>query len=512
MGQSAAASVSLTGQDTYSSESPATFARRRRAVIDIGSNSVRLVVYEGPARAPFPICNEKALCGLGRDMAAGDRLDAQAVGFALETLRRFRRLIDEHGAPPTRVFATAAVREAADGADFVRAIDALGFSTDVIGGAEEARLAAFGVVSYEPGATGVVGDMGGGSLELVELADGKIRESASLSIGPLRLMRQSESKIAVAAEIVARSLAEVAWLPGLAPTSLYAVGGAWRAVARIQMRIKKYPLAVLHHYEFGRAEALDVCELIARQSKRSLEEIPGLPRRRLDTLPFAALVLKSVLERTKIDRVVVSAGGVREGLLYNSLDPAERAVDPLLEGAKFFADRLSPEAGMGAAVEALTDALFIDETPATRRIRRATCALVDVAAYFHPDLRARQAFDTALRAPFYGVTHRERIAIALALFTRHDGRLSGEPDPAIIALLPDEERERAIRLGQALRFAAALAPKAPRALAGASLRHAGDAVAFSAPERTRSLMGEAPRKRLETLASEFGARPEELYD
>lgn len=503
--------MNLERPDTFGPDGSAANDPRRQAVVDIGSNSVRLVIYEGPARAPFPICNEKALCGLGRGMAAGGRLDPQAVDYALETLRRFRQLIAAHGDPPARVFATAAVREARDGAEFVRAIDALGFATDVIGGAEEARLAAFGVVSYEPGATGVVGDMGGGSLELIGLADGEIGESVSLSIGPLRLMHESEGKIPVAADIVTRALAGVRWLDDYRRASLYAVGGAWRAVARIQMRIKKYPLPVLHHYELARAEAFDVCELIVRQSRRSLEEIPGLPRRRLETLPFAALVLKSVLERTKIERVIVSAGGVREGILYQALEPAERETDPLIAGAQFFADRLAPEPGMGAAAEALTDRLFIDETPATRRIRRATCALTDVAAYFHPDLRGRQAFDTALRAPFYGITHRERIAIALALFTRHEGRVAGEPDPEIIALLPDEERARAIRLGQALRFAAGFAPKAPGALAGASLEHAGDALVFRASERARALMGETPRKRLESLAAEFGARAQEIY-
>ena len=445
-------------------------------------------------------------------MAPGGRLDPKAVDYALETLRRFRRLIEEHGEPPTRVFATAAVREAADGREFVRRIDELGFAAEVIDGAEEASLAAFGVVSYEPGATGVVGDMGGGSLELVALENGEIRDSASLSIGPLRLMQQSEGKIQTASEIVARALADVSWLGQRATAGLYAVGGAWRAVARIQMRLKKYPLPVLHHYEFSRNDALDVCDLIARQSKRSLEEIEGLPRRRLDTLPYAALVLKSVLERTKIERVIVSAGGVREGLLYKSLSPAERAIDPLLEGANFFASRLAPDPKMGAAAEALTDALFIDETLATRRVRQAVCALIDVAAYFHPDLRAHQAFDTALRAPFYGVTHRERALIALALFTRHEGKVAGEPDASIVGLLPDEERDRAYRLGHALRFAAALAPKAPHALVGARLEHAGDKIVFRAPERTRSLMGETPRKRLEALAAEFGAQPEERYE
>ena len=483
----------------------------RRAVIDIGSNSIRLVIYEGPRRAPFPICNEKALCGLGRDLEPGGVLDPKAVESALTTLARFRRLLSEHGDPATEAFATAAVREARDGKAFVRRIDELGFKTRIIEGGEEAALAAQGVISYEPGASGLVGDLGGGSLELVALSNGAVGESVSLSIGPLRLMQASGGRIAAAGDLAAKALAGAPWLEPRRFETFYSVGGAWRAVARIHMRLKRYPLPVLHHYELARAEAVSVCELIMRQSRRSLEEIPGIPKRRLDTLPFSAAALKAVLERSNVARVVVSAGGAREGALYRDLPPAIRALDPLLEGAQFFAERLSPDVAMGPAVAAATERLFPEETPAERRIRQATCILTDVAAYFHPDLRGHQAFDTALRAPFYGVTHRERVAIALALFVRHEGRVEGEPDPGIVAMLSEEERARAVRLGLAMRFAAALAPKAPHALEGCELARQEDRVVFRAPRAQRSLMGESPRKRLESLAQEFGATPAEVY-
>lgn len=486
-------------------------ASPRRAVIDIGSNSVRLVIYEGPERAPFPIVNEKALCGLGREVGPSSALNPTAVEQALATLSRFRRIIEQHGDPRTDVFATAAVREARDGKAFVRRVDELGFATRIIGGVEEATLAALGVVSYEPGATGLVGDMGGGSLELVALKAGEVADNVSLSIGPLRLMQESGGKMAAAGEAAAKALAKVGWLvPGVFET-LYSVGGAWRAVARIHMRLKSYPLPVLHHYEFARAEAISVCDLIMRQSKRSLDEIPGIPKRRLDTLPFAAAALKAVLERSNVTKVVVSAGGAREGILYRDLPPGSRALDPLMEGARFLAERLSPDVRMGQTVEAMTDRLFPDETPMTRRIRAATCMLTDVAAYFHPDLRGRQAFDTALRAPFYGLTHRERISVALALFTRHEGRVIGEPDVAVVSLLDPEERERALRLGSAMRFAAALAPKASHALEGCELIRQEDRVVFRAPRATRALMGEIPQKRLESLAAEFGAAAAEVY-
>lgn len=483
----------------------------RQAVVDIGSNSIRLVIYDGPARAPAPICNEKALCGLGRDMGADGKLNPAAVDYALATLARFRRLIEAHGEPPTTTFATAAAREAADGPEFVARVRALGFDVRVIDGVEEASLAALGVVSYEPGATGIVGDMGGGSLELIAVAGGFVEDNVSLSIGPLRLMQQAGGKIADADPIVARALDGVGWAsPGRFET-LYAVGGAWRAIARIHMRLKSYPLSVLHHYELTKEEGVEVCDLLVKQSRRSLEEIPGIPRRRIDTLPYAALVMRAVLLKTKVQRIVVSAGGVREGVLFNNLGAEERLEDPLFAGARFFADRLAPEPRVGDAVAALTQTLFADETPGQKRLRIATCILSDIGAFFHPDLRAAQAFDTALRAPFYGVTHNERIAIALSLYCRHDGRKPTLPDEQALALLSPEEQQRAIRLGLALRFAGALAPKAPDAIAGCGLANVDGRIVFRAPEAVRELMGELPRKRLESLAISFEAVAAEEY-
>lgn len=486
-------------------------AAERQAVIDIGSNSVRLVIYDGPKRAPTQIVNEKALCGLGRDITADGKLDVAAVKYAIETLGRFRRLLEEHRDPPTRVVATSAVREASDGSAFVKAVEKLGFEVTVVDGGEEARLAALGVVSYEPGATGLVGDMGGGSLELVGLKNGRIEENVSLAIGPLRLMQQSGGKASGAAEFIEKALDELPWLRPGRFHALYSVGGAWRAMARIHMGLRQYPLPILHHYEFSRADAMSVCDLVAKQTSRSLQEIPGLPRRRIDTLPFAAMVFRSVIERANIDKVVISAGGIREGILYRELTPEEQAVDPLFACARFFADKFSPEREFGDTVAVLTETLFGSERSQDRRVRVATCMLSDIGSFFHPDMRALQAFDSALRIPFYGATHTERIAIALSLYWRHAGRRPTFVDDHLLGLLSWEEQQRASRLGLAMRFAAALAPKAPGALAGCSLSFDGGKVEFRAPKALRSLMGELPRKRLESLAEAFEAQPAEVY-
>lgn len=484
----------------------------RRAVVDIGSNSVRLVIYDGPKRAPFPICNEKALCGLGRDMTDDGRLNPAAVEDALATLERFRLVLDEHGNPPLQAVATAAVREASDGEAFVEKAKVLGFKVKIISGGEEAALTAMGVVSFEPRATGLVGDMGGGSLELVALDGGAVADSSSLSIGPFHLMRDANGEIAEAARLAEKAVGDIEWLaPGRFRT-LYSVGGAWRAVARIHMRIRNYPLAILHHYELPADEATEVCDLVARQSRRSLEEIPGIPRRRLDTLPYAAIVLKAVIRRTEVERLLVSAGGVREGLLYQELSKSERSDDPLLSACRFYADRLAPEPAFGPTVKKLTDSLFTSETPEEKRLRKAVCFLVDIGAFFHPDQRAMQAFDIALRAPFVGLSHRERLMIALALFRRHGGRSALAPSDPAVGLLSPEDQIHATRLGIALRFAGAFSPKAAARLRGAKLLLEKGRLVFAAPSRCKPLMTEYPRRRLSSLAAAFDAEAEERFE
>lgn len=484
----------------------------RRAVVDIGSNSVRLVVYDGPPRAPIPICNEKALCGLGRDMTPEGGLNPAAVADALATLARFRHLLDDLGRPPTQVIATAAVREARDGASFVEAARTLGFDVDVISGTEEGELAALGVVSVEPGATGIVGDMGGGSLELAILKDGETGERTSLPIGPLSLMHAAKGDAKAAVKLIETHLDTVEFLKAGAFETLYAVGGAWRAIARIHMTIRSYPLPVLHHYELPAAQAIEVCDLMAHQSRKSLEEIPGIPRRRIDTLPLASTVLKTILIRMKAKRVVVSAGGVREGLLYRQLTKRGRAMDPFIEACRYYAERLAPDADFGEAAYDVIEPLFARTNPEGARLRHAACLLCDIGAYFHPDLRGRHAFDTALRAPFMGVSHTERLWVALALFRRHQGRTAPAPHEQAMGLLSPEEQLRAAQFGLALRFVAALAPKAPAALKGCRLDARPGEIIFRAPEDRQALMGELPRRRFVSLASAFDAAAGEVYE
>ncbi len=475
----------------------------RRAVVDIGSNSVRLVIFDGPDRAPMAICNEKALCGLGRDMTDDGALNPVSVSDAISTLKRFRIVLRAYGDPPTRTIATSAVRQAKDGEAFVAAIRDLGFDVSVISGTEEAELAALGVFSVEPGARGLAGDMGGGSLELVSIKKGAATQSVSLPIGPLTVMRASGGNLRDAQKIIDNAIRNTKFLRRGSFEALYSVGGAWRSIARIHMNLKRYPLSVLHHYEMSAASAIEVCDLVARQSRRSLEEIPGISRKRIDTLPFAAIALKALLLEMNADRMIVSSGGVREGLLYHALSPERRNADPLLEACRFFSRRFAPEPAFGHAAFAVIAPLFENEPVINLRNLEAASELVDIAAFSHPDLRGRHAFDTALSAPFVGVSHRSRVWIALALYCRYRGRNAALPNEQAISLLDWDEQQTATQAGLALRFAATLAPKTPDLLKGCTLTKSTEGIALNAPSAHAALFGETPRKRLDSLAAAF---------
>lgn len=475
----------------------------RRAVVDIGSNSVRLVIFDGPLRAPMAICNEKALCGLGRDMTEDGSMNPASVADAIATLRRFRMVLRAYGDPQTQTFATSAVREAKDGKAFVAAIRDLGFAVSIISGAEEAELAALGVLAVEPGARGLAGDMGGGSLELIALKKGTAGQSVSLPIGPLSLMRETGGDLSLAKETVERALKNTKFLRRDSFDSLFTVGGAWRSIARIHMNLKHYPLSVLHHYELPAASAIEVCDLVSRQSRRSLEVVPGISRKRIDTLPFAAVALKALLLEMNAKRMIVSAGGAREGLLFKALSAEQRGADPLLEACRFFARRFSPEPTFGAAAFGVVAPLFHEHANVDIRILQAASELVDIAAFSHPDHRGKQAFETALSAPFVGVTHAERVWIAYVLYCRYSGRNASFPNEQAISLLDWDEQQSAMQAGLALRFAATLAPKSPKLLKGCVLTRTDEHLSFSAPGNHEALIGETPRKRLESLAGAF---------
>lgn len=483
-------------------------ARGPVAIVDIGSNSVRLVIYESASRIAATLQNEKSICAIGRGMVTTGRLHAEGCAAALEALARFRVIADGLCAQIREAVATAAARDAANGAEFIaRAEKSWGGPIRILTGEEEARTAAEGVMAGIPDADGLAADLGGGSLDMVTVKGGKTGAAITLPFGPLRLMDHAKGNPDRARDIVDKGLKN---LPGLSCPALYAVGGAWRSLARVDMEEQNYPLHVLQHYTIPRGRALRLCRLLAGLSKDSVRKIKTVSRRRAESLPYGAVVLERLLELSGIKEVVISAYGLREGLLFRGLPAEERAKDPLVEFARATNGRVARVPVHADEMIRWTAPLFDGETGELARIREASAYFSDVGWRRHPDDRSLGAFSQVLTAPFAGASHRARALIATSVFHRYSGDEDFPQGLALAGLLDKEDEKRALLLGLAWRFAFSLSGSASGELTHYRLRMTPSKIILLVPPRRAAIAGEPVQKRLGALADVLGRKGEIL--
>jgi exopolyphosphatase/guanosine-5'-triphosphate,3'-diphosphate pyrophosphatase len=430
------------------------------AVIDIGSNSVRLVVYESMARSLTTIFNEKALCGLGREVQTTGLLAPDAVAKALTSLRRFRALCRVMKVGRVYAIATAACRDATNGPDFIAKAERIcGVSIEILSGPREAKLSALGVVSGIHNPDGIVGDLGGGSLELIDVRGNRVHSGVTLPLGSLALQDASNKSLKRAERMVKIDLAGVAQLKAGRGRVFYAVGGTWRALARIHIVQSGYPLRVMHGYSIPASEALDFAQRLRRlASANMLANIEVVADARRPLLTYAALVLEYIIRVAKPKTIVFSTFGVREGLLYEMLPQAERSKDGLMCAAQSLNELLSRSARHAQELIGWTDRLVrvvtLRETEEDRRLRHAACLLSDIGWRVHPDYRGEQTLNLITNGNFGSISHQGRAFIALAVFYRYAGLSEENEPPALIrALVPPAMVERARLLGAAFRVA-----------------------------------------------------------
>ncbi|MGV1013384.1 MAG: exopolyphosphatase [Methyloceanibacter sp.] len=474
------------------------------AVVDIGSNSVRLVVYEGAARAPTPVFNEKVLCGLGRTLATTGRLAPDAIKRAMRALRRFRALIDQLNVDHVEVIATAAAREASNGPEFIaQAERILRHRVTVLSGTREADLAGLGVVSGIHAVDGLAGDLGGGSLELIDVRGGRLSEAATLPLGGLWLMDASGASLKKAREIVDTEIAKVDWLEKGRGRDFYVIGGTWRALARLHMTQTNYPLSVIHNYRMSAEDALKFAALLDHQSQSSLAGIRDISSARRETIPFGALVLERLIKQMKPRAIVVSVLGIREGLLYSLLSDDEKAKDPLLEACEEIARRKSRSVVNAWELCAWTDALFRApgpvETPEQKRLRHAACLLSDIGWRAHPDYRGVQSLNLVAHGDFVGIDHPGRAFLALTVYYRNDGLVKDELSQKLIELVDKDTLRRARILGAAFRSAHMLSGSMPGVLPNTPLSYEGNRLVWTLPEPYSNLEGERVERRFKEL-------------
>jgi exopolyphosphatase/guanosine-5'-triphosphate,3'-diphosphate pyrophosphatase len=488
------------------------------AVIDIGSNSVRLVVYEGLARSPTPIFNEKLLAGLGRQVQTTGLLAPDAVRAALHALGRFRALCDTLQVRHVFGIATAACRDARNGAAFIAEAERIcRIRIDILSGRREAELAALGVVSgvHEP--DGLTGDLGGGSLELIALRGSKTRRGLTLPLGGLALKDSSGASRKRAERIVDRALSGVPLLKAGRGRTFYAVGGAWRALARLHMAQTGYPLHVMHGYTLRAREALEFCELVQRVEPETLSQIEAIAAARRPLLGYAALVLGALIRRIRPERVMISALGVREGLLYSMLKARERDKDALLDAARNLNLLRSRSPRHGEELIHWTDRLMdssgIDETAGERRLRHAACLVADVGWRVHPDYRGEQALNLISYADFVSLDHAGRAYLALSVYFRHIGIThDDELSPRLRELASTRMLDRARVLGAALRVAYMVSASMPGVLPQAPLSVLRGKLVLRLPDRLAALNGNRVGNRMRTLARLIGREPVVVVD
>ena len=492
-------------------ERPLRVQKGRVAVVDIGSNSVRLVVYEALSRTTSTVHNEKTICSMGRDIVSTGLLHKEGCELALESLRRFKILVDKLGVTVREAVATAAARDAANGPEFVRRAEAAwGAPVRILSGAEEARLAGEGVLAAIPDADGLAADLGGGSLDMAMVKGGRTGEGNSLPLGPLRLLDSSGGDVDKARRLVDDELAKLSMLSALDKRSLYAVGGIWRSLARVDMQREQYPLRMLQHYVIPRDRALSLCAVLAKQGRKSLELMTAVSKRRMELLPFGAVVLQRLLMAAKFKDVVVSANGLREGLIFEKLSGEERAKDPLIDFASLENARLSRAPAHALEMFHWSSPLFGDENAEFRRLRQAACLFSDIGWRRHPDYRAQGTFAEVLNMPFFGADHRARTFIAAAIYHRYSGDEHIPDNLHIPGLLDAQEETIARRIGLAARLAFDLSASASGELANYRLRLTPSKVVLEVPKRRSMIADETVRKRLGALASAMDRKGEIL--
>jgi exopolyphosphatase / guanosine-5'-triphosphate,3'-diphosphate pyrophosphatase len=480
-------------------------------IIDLGSNSIRLVVYEDLQRAPFPRFNEKSLVSLGAGLDEKGFFTTEAIAKALAAIRRFDAIAKAMNVRRVDILATEATRKAKNGDDLIAAIrDETGLEPRVISGEDEAHYSSIGVISgfFQP--RGLMGDIGGGSLEIAEvLGDYVGARRASMPLGALPVKLMLDGGLDQAKKRVDKLL-EGDLPPMLTEPVFYAVGGGWRALARIHMAMNNHPILVPHGYELPAKELSTLAKSIAKMTPNEISDLPDVPSRRVDTLAASAFVLWRVFRKLQPDRVVFSAFGLREGWLFSQLDNKEKYRDPLLEGAMSCGLPIARVPEFGKALADWTDDLFPGESLSQRRIRLAVCALTDIAWRDHQKVRAAGSFLQLLEFPFIGISHSERAFLSVAVMARYGGKVDAEIQEKLGNLLSPKDIQRAEILGRALLVGHRFSASVPNILSQSRLRIDADAVRLEVSEAAQVPDSDAVQTRLRQLAKVAGIEVTEV--
>ncbi|TNE37949.1 MAG: Ppx/GppA family phosphatase [Alphaproteobacteria bacterium] len=480
-------------------------ARNPHAVIDIGSNSVRMVLFDEVKRTPISFFNEKVLCGLGEGLDETGQLPALGSERALNALRRFRIICTYHGLTPEQIscIATSAVRDASNKAAFIDAVEGImGTRVDLLSGEEEAVLAAHGVLAGDPSFCGWVADLGGGSLELSEVCDGHINCPLSYPFGALRLGQRPMPEIS---GVLSQAFDDYGSHKHTG--RLCVVGGAWRALGQVHMAQTRYPLKVLHHYDISAEEATRFSLQIKSAEPQEMRKLAAqINPARVKSLPYAGHVLSELINALQPISVTFSSHGIREGLVQKRLPARIRAEDPVAGGIATLERQYQLDPVRSREVYVFVRRL-LHETPSPYlHLLEPICRLSNLAWRDHPNYRRGNVLHAILFSPIDGLTHKERIFAALALYYRYGGD-SLRDATRLGHLLTSGDVDFAKTVGALLRFVHTLTGRVGGVLDKCSLTTQGQKLVFDLAPEFAALRGEAVEIRLQTLARLMGLKP-----
>ena len=394
-----------------------------QAIIDIGSNSVRMVVYHAPSRVPVPLFNEKYYCSLGKGLASTGKLNKEGKTLAHQAVARFLVMAKRLKVADIIVLATAAIRDAEDGPEWVNALqDEFDVVIDTISGEREAELAAKGVLAsmYQP--VGICADLGGGSMELAFIEQDHIEKQCSFELGTLRLLDESKGDKEKLAQLIESQLGTVDWLSQTNTDAMYAIGGSFRAIAKMQMRRQDYSLPILHEFRLDKRSIDDTVTLFQSMRVDDIALLPGVPAKRATTMYPAALMLQHLMDTSDCKEVVFSVTGIREGFLFDRLNKTQQQHDPLPASARDLASLAGRKGTYADELMEWMNPLFPDEPEERKRLRYALCIVSELAWTIDPNFRAEWAYFRVMQSAVKGLTHRERIMLAMALYHRYQNR------------------------------------------------------------------------------------------
>lgn len=484
----------------------------RSAVIDIGSNSVRLVVYAGHGRIPSTIFNEKILAGLGSELATTGNIGADNFDQAIVALKRFKILCAELQVSDINIIATAAVRDAHNGPQFVAAVRDIGLEIKIIDGQQEAQYSALGVMSAFPGKNGVMADLGGGSLELAQISDGKVVQKISVPMGVLRVKQWFEEGYETLSSIFQNFTKKLGWNPIENCENLFLVGGSWRALVHIDMDDTNYPLRVIDHYKIDIKRSRSMDKLLSKRADEDFSNSLDLSSSRIKTLPQAAALMRCVSEFFEPQSIFASASGLREGILFSKLDKQTQSLDPLLIGTREFSRTQRRFHGKKSDLNLWISDIFQDDDSDMRRIREAFCNLGDVAWRANPDFRAEWGLAIGMHGNWTGINSAGRDMLGQALFSCFGGGNIIYPNGGQLA--GKEAMQRAIAWGLTVRLAQRLSSGRRGILSRSKIILLGDEnklIQLQIERDYRDVCGESVIKRLRQLSDFMGYESEIIF-